>query len=1397
MPGDLEDGPAEAVPARRARGKWRLWVAGVLVVIGLLVAGALMWLDSPSGHRFVARQIEMLEPESGLRIKVGRIGGSIYNKAVLHDVRLSDPQGVFLSADTIRLDWWPVAWISNRLEIDSLLIPRARLHRMPRLRPSKRPSGKILPDFDIRIMRLEIGRLHVERAVTGRADIFTLRGNVDIRSGRAVVDLAARALHGGDRLLLSLDSRPDEDRFDIDVTVNAPADGLLAAMAGLKQDANLRLEGDGDWSNWNGQLVATLAGESAAGFAIRLRDGAYRVEGAVEGAAIANGGLLARLASPRLDLRAEGRYENRLLSGRWVAESDAIRLDATGGLHLAGRGFDNLLIDTSLKKPGALLKNFGAQGLVARLRLNGPFSSARFEYLLKARRMRFGTTVLETVRTAGQGRLGSGRNPTFVPVDMSVARIAGQGDVIASVLRNARIKGTLQIRDGVITSTPMTLRSDRLDARLVVLIQLDTGRYDILLTGGITRLEVPGLGVFDLQSRLRAVPDARGGFTVAGRVMASMRRVDNATLRGLTGGLPRIEADVALGADGRLTLRNILLRSPRLSFAGMAIRNRDGTIRLAGGGRHLQYGPYRLTVSGTPGRPTVDLVLQRPFDAAGLADVHVELRPERDGFAFRASGQSMLGPFEANGAIETPRAGPAVIQVDLLRINGGQAQGRLVLVDGGVSGRLLFSGSAHGTVDLSVTGGAQRVDVSLRLDDAHFAGPTPIDIRRGRLEGNLVFGSGGATIDLTLTGRGLRYGGFRVNRFAANLRMAGGAGQLRANVAGQQGRSFNLQIEADIAPDAIVLDLGGTLDGRSLSVDGRARLRRVEGGWAADPFILRYGGGSARVAAAEVGAETRLAMTLRDLPLSLLDLANLDLGLSGTASGELSYVRQKGGVPGGTLGLKIKGLSRSGVTRTSMPIDVGVNAELTRDTLALRTVLSQKGTLIGRGQALLRPLGRGALMERLRAAPLRAQLRYVGPAEAVWRITRTEIIDLTGPVAMTADVRGTGANPLIEGALMTRDAALESPVTGMRLSHIQSRARFDGSKLVFRQLRGSTPNGGTVEGVGTFDFSLGAGVGIDMKMQANNAELLNRDDIGATVNGPIQIQSDGNGGVISGDLDVVRSRFALGRAAAVAQIPQLQIIEKNVRRGQDFDAPRRAEPWRLDIDADARNRLMVRGMGLSSEWRMDLHIGGSVDQPSIVGTANLVRGTYDFAGRRFDLTEGMLRFDGRTPANPTLDITAEAAVDDLDATIRITGTSENPQISFTSVPALPEDELLSRLLFGSSITQLSAPEALQLASSVASLRGSGGGGLDPINAVRRAAGLDRLRIIPADPVTGQGTAIAAGKYLTRKIYIELVTDGQGYSATRIEYQITRWLSLLSSISTLGRESATIRASKDY
>ncbi|MGE4410534.1 MAG: translocation/assembly module TamB domain-containing protein [Sphingobium sp.] len=1389
-------GPAEenAVRVRRRWLRLRHWLAMAVLGLILALAAFLSWLDGPAGHRFVIAQIAGLKPESGLRIAIGRIDGSLYRRASFHDVSLSDPHGVFFSSPEIRLVWSPLGWLSNRLDIDELILPKARLHKLPQLKSTG--GGKILPDFDIRIMRLRVDQLAVDKAVTGRTDSFTLEGDGDVRGGQAIIDLSARSLKGDDRLLLALDSRPDDNRFDVDLTVNARAGGLIATLAGLRQDANVRLEGKGDWARWDGKLIATLDRKSAAGFDLGLRKGDWTLEGTVAGAAIASEGVLARLTSPQLKLSARGRYANKLLSGDLRAESDALAVSMKGGVHLGGHGYDNLLIDVGVNKPGALLKSFDARGLVARMRLNGPFSTARFEYLLRADRLRFGDTMLSTVCAAGDGRAGGKSGVTLIPVDLTAQKIDGQGDLVASILRNARLTGTLQKKGDIITSTPMRLRSDKLDSEVLALFDLGSGRYDLALAGDLRGLLIPGFGIIDVHSRVKAKPDGQGRFSLTGQVDAGMRRFDIAFLKQIAGGLPHVRSDIMLGPDGRLYLKGTSLRSPLLALDGEGVRNRDGSIAFSGKGHHGDYGPLELTLSGALELPAVDLLLKRPLDAAGLADVHVLLDPQGHDYRLKADGQSLLGPFAGEGMIEMPPGGETVIAVDRLTVNGAEGKGRLRAVTGGLAGRLEFDGSLRGPVDLMVDNAVQKAKVDFRINQAHFAAATPIIIGRGRLQAGLALDPAGTAIDGNLRAFSVQVGGLRINRVSAETKLVGGTGKLKGNIVGQRGRLFDLQADADIAPDAIGIALSGSLDRQAISLDRKARLTRVEGGWALAPVAIRYRGGLAVINSASFGSDVRLDVGLKNLSLSLLDLSNNDLGLGGTASGRVSYGWSRADGASGSASLRVKGLTRSGVTRTSAPVDLGLNAELTDQRLAMRALVRQDGTIIGKAQALMSPLGEGSLMERLQAAPVRAQIRYVGPASSLWRMSTIEIVDLSGQVAITANIRGTGANPVIDGALMTRDAVLESPITGMRLTNVRSAARFNGSRLVFSSISASSGSGGTITGRGSFDLSLGEGVGMDLSFQTDKAVLLDRDDIGATVTGPVRIQSNGVGGLISGDFDVIRSRFTMGKAAAVAEIPELRVIEKN-RRGGDFEQPQRGADWRLAIKADARNRLMVSGMGLTSEWGMNLDVGGTVVAPKIVGRADLVRGTYDFAGRRFDLSEGALRFDGSVPADPTLDITAEASLTDLDATIAIKGTSLAPEITFSSTPSLPQDEVLSRILFGSSITNLSAPEALQLAAAVGSLQGGGGGGLDPINAVRKAAGLDRLRILPADATTGQGTSIGVGKYLTRKIYTELITDGQGYSATRLEYQVTRWLSLLSSVSTLGRQSVTVRASKDY
>ena len=1365
------------------------WLAGGVVALLALAAGALLLVDTHRGHRWVAQRISEIHTANGLRFSVGRIDGSLYGDAQLRDVRVYDLDGLLFQAPTARLDWSPLHWFANRLDIHVLDIGAATLLHRPHTRPSAK-RGPVLPGFDIAIGRLSVGRLVLARPVLGRERVGCIAARAEIQGGRALVDLTA-VVAGSDDVRVRLDAEPDRNRFDLDVRARGEADGALAAMAGVHSPVLLAVVGDGSWARWTGRAQGRLGAMPVADLRLAAVAGRYKLSGQLAPAPFLHG-KLQRLTAPRIAVAGEATLADRVLDGRLALRTPSLDATATGAVDLAASNYRSLRVRAHLLRPPALFPNMTGRAIELRAILDGAFATARFDYRLDAERFAFDDTGFEDAHAAGEGRLSTA--PVTVPIRFTAARVTGVGDVAGGILRRLSVAGWLLVTATHVTGNDLQLRSDQLSGRIGLALDLRSGQFEVLLNGGLNRYLIPGLGLVAVRSSLSVVPGPNGhGTRVVGRGTAEMLRLDNAFFRSLAGGLPRIETGLERTADGVLRFNGLVLTAPAIRIAGNGYRRRDGTFHFEGAGTQASYGALTLVLDGRIDRPTLDLSFARPNAALGLAGVQAHLDPTAEGFAFRAGGQSRLGPFTAAGAILLPPGGQAAIRVTGFDVTGTHASGLVAIAPGGFDGRLQVAGGGlSGVVLLRPAGPLQQVELHLDAANASLAGAATL--RRGRLDLVTTLDPAGARVEATATGVGLARGNLRLARFAANARLIGGVGQVRAAIAGTRGRAFDIQTVTDVGPDSYAVSAQGTLDRRPLRLLEPAVFRREGGGWRLQPTRLSFGGGEARVGGRFAGGGVAIEAGLTRVPLTLLDIGYPGLGLGGVASGSLAYATGAG-APTGRLDLTVRGLTRSGLVATSQPIDLGMAGVLAPDRLGLRAVAASGGKTIGRAQALLTPLAGGDLYARVLGAPMVAQLRYAGPADTLWRLTGVELFDLSGPVQIGADVSGRLSQPVIRGAVRAAGARIESATTGTVITNVQASGRFGGSRLVVDRFTGDAGRGGTVSGAGQFDFAARRGIGIDLSVQANHAALINRDDIAATVTGPLFFRSDGVGGTIGGDVRLDTSRYRLGQATAASAVPRLSVREINLPGGaEEDDAP--ATPWRLALHAHARNGLLVSGLGLSSEWSADLQIGGEPENPAITGRATLIRGDYAFASRTFQLERGIIRFAGDVPANPALDIQANADTDGLSAAIRVTGYALKPEIGFTSNPALPEDELLSRLLFGTSITDLSAPEALQLAAAVAALQ-NGGGGLNPINAVRRAAGLDRLRILPADPQTGQGTSIAAGKYVTRRLYAEIVTDGQGYSATQVEFQVTRWLSLLSSISTLGRQSANVRVSKDY
>lgn len=1383
--------------ARRI-GKWALYA---LFSVLLLLGAALAVLNTSLGERFLASRIAEQTFPNGLNIQIGRIEGNLYGAAVLHDVRLFDPKGVFLTIPRAEIDWNPGAWLSNRLEIDSFAARRATMDRVPEFLPSEE-DGPVLPGFDITIEELEIEGLTLARGIAGdQPQRVDLTGSALVADRRLLLDLDGR-FGQRDSLALLLDAEPDGDAFELALDIDAAGDGPLASLAGLEGPHRARLRGEGTWSRWNGGLLVRQNDERLAALRITNRAGRIGVLGTLDPSGFL-AGLPARALGERVAIKADVAVEKRRFEGITKLVGRGLSAEAEGLLDLARNRVSDLGLTAFVRDPDLLGEGIALENARIAATLDGEFTALTVSHELAAGALDISGTRIEGLTQTGTATYDGTR--VTVPLDVAVGRIVSGNALVDPRLVRGTARGSLVLTGSNILADDLRLAFPGAAANLALRGNLASGEYRVrgpVRAAGLQLDNVGGVGGTALVDfafapgrpwRLSADLDAR------------VAPVSNITLANLAGDPIRVRGGVAIGGAAPLVFNRLKVDASKVSLA-LDGGIEDGVTRVAGTGQHVDYGDFTVEASLAETGPSAALVFARP--ATGLENVRLAIAPEGDGFAIETDGQSALGPFAGQLGLVAPEAGPTRIAIERLRVSDTQVTGGVTLVDGGAEGTLsLAGGGMTGTVALAPRSGGQGLTLDLQAQNARFGGDIPLRIARADVDATGVVGGEGVQLSGSGTATGLSYGTLFIGRLAARGSVENGEGRIDASLSGRRSGRFVLDTNAVFSAGRIAVAAQGEFAGRRITMPRRAVLTEVAGGgWRLAPTQLTYGEGGVIASGRFGGDELDIDFKLARMPLSLIDVVRADTGLGGTISGTVEYRSGANGLPVSDAKVKVEGLTRSGLVLTSRPVDVALVARLTEGRLEARALLRNEDIQRGSVQARIADLpGSGQLIERLRAGRLFAQLRYRGAAESLWRLAALDTFDITGPISIAADATGRLEDPTVRGSLSGDDLQLRSSLSGTDVRDIALRGQFRGSRLQLTRFAGTAANGGAVIGSGIVDLqTLGEAVEgrvleirgptIDLRVSANNAQLLDTGGLSATITGPLRIVSDGLGGTIAGRLQVNRAAWRLGTAADDLRLPQITTRERNAPASQ---APRAApaRPWRYLIDARADSRIDVDGMGLDSEWAADIILRGTTDDPRIGGDARVVRGDYTFAGTRFELTRGEIEFDDRVPIDPRLDILAETERDGLTVEVSVRGSATQPEIAFSSSPALPEEELLARLLFGGSVTSLSATDALQLGAAVASLRG--GGGMDPINQLRTAIGLDRLRIVSADPALGRGTGVALGKNFGRRFYAEIITDGRGYSATEVEFRVTSWLSVLGAVSTVGRESVVAEISRDY
>jgi len=381
----------------------------------------------------------------------------------------------------------------------------------------------------------------------------------------------------------------------------------------------------------------------------------------------------------------------------------------------------------------------------------------------------------------------------------------------------------------------------------------------------------------------------------------------------------------------------------------------------------------------------------------------------------------------------------------------------------------------------------------------------------------------------------------------------------------------------------------------------------------------------------------------------------------------------------------------------------------------------------------------------------------------------------------TGDLRGTVT-------LSVNGASYIYQPYGIRLQDLSLEAGLNDTQLRIQKISATDGERGLLSGSGTVDLKNSSQTAVSLKL--SNYHLLNSRAANGMIGADLSLtgQNDGyvlGGGILLGPLDIIiPEQFK-------STIPELNIVTDESPAGGGTML--RAIALNLNIVAD--DRVFVRGWGLDAEFGGALAATGTLDNPQLNGDFSSVRGRYEEFGKRFTLAKSVLRFQGSIPPSPYLDIQATTNAGDIVASVLLTGPVAKPKISFSSVPALPEDEILSRILFGRDMERITPFQAIQLAQTLQRFSGRGGGGLDPLGQIRSLTGLDDINV---DTDADGETSVGVGKYLTDKVYLEL-QKGQGDSsgAASIQIEVTPNINVESKIGQDAQAGGGIFWKHDY
>ncbi|WP_293676652.1 translocation/assembly module TamB domain-containing protein [uncultured Phenylobacterium sp.] len=1385
-----EDTPAEAaaeVVAERKRSRLPKAITAVAVTILVLLLGVL----ATTRYGVLIPQVRLMIEARTDGLKIGRLGqlkieglsGDIWRDFRARRVTLRDENGVWLEAKNVHLSWRYTRLLQRRFEADLVEAELIRVIRRPTLSPKGKDRG--LPvSFDIDKGR---GRLQLEPAFSYARGLYDLTFNLKIerRGGRSGTLQAKSVLHAGDHLDIDFAASPTGP-LRLVAQAEEARGGALAGAVGLPADRPFRLDIRAGGTASKGEFTANATTGTLAPLAAR---GAWNPAGGYAG----------------------GRL---LLTASTLTQAFAQRLGDDLRFGIAGRraGDGVYALDAKVRSDALTAHAFGYGDLGKRA--------------LSPQGVRLEAQAPSLSRITGGPTTGAARVAGVVTGNSDAWRFVGSGavaDVQAGGYGLARISGPIELARGkagyalkaklagaggrgagfaaaILGGAPAaTLDAERLSNGQLLLHRLDvTGRgLKVQASGGrsllgavtlkgkadISNLAAAGAGASGGATLTWQASQARGGapWTVSADARGDRFATGLAELDRLLGPKPRLEAQANWQA-GRLAVAKAALDGAALDATIAGLMEKSGT--LAFKSDWTAVGPFRAgpvevtgkakgsgSVTGTLSQPKLDLVAdieqldvpRLPLTNAKLA-LTFQRQADGDSGTVALTASSAYGPAKARSDFRFPEGG---VDLTALSVDAGgvKAAGALSLRRNSPSaadltlevtrGALLDAGRVAGTARITDAAGGPRAVLDLRGENVQAAG-SGITIRSARLSAD---------------------GPLARLPFAAEARGASGQGPWTVG-----GRGV---LNEDRPGYLMSFEGKGTLGARDLHTTEAAIFRFGGPERSARVRLAGSDGGRLDLDGMLKGDNADVQARVAGMGLNLFN-ADFDGRIDATLA-----LQGRGAALSGTLDARLVSARGKG-TPANQGIDGTVKGRLAGDTLTLDLATNNAQGLRANASVVLAAEASAAPFRVAvnRQRPLRGRFFAEGEVRPLWELAVGGERALSGYVRTEGTLGGTLAGPKATGQLSVERGRFDDGGTGLSLREVTVKAAFTENALDVTEARGVDGRGGQISGQGRISRAASS-----FRLDLKGFRLIDNEQATATATGQATISRTVDGKVkLAGDLTIDRADVA-----ADPPIPSgvVAMDVKEVNRPDDLPAalPRGASPgagWALDVKLRAPRRIFLRGRGLDVELSLDAHVGGTTGASQLSGTARVVRGDYDFAGKRFEFDDRSVVYLASRPSNIRLQLDAVREDPTLTVTVRIRGTAERPEITLASSPSLPQDEVLAKVLFERSASQLSPVEAAQLASALSSL--AGGGGFDVIGNLRSFAGLDRLAFGGSET---SGVSVSGGKYLTDDVYLELTGGGREGPSAQVEWRIRKNLSIISRIAGQAGNRLAVRWRRDY